>query len=86
MSTALKLERGRVPMPPPNKGRILHVEDIQALGGTKPDGTPRWTRWWITHEFAPSLKRKTGRSCWWWEYEALAWLDQQMAPDAGDER
>ena len=65
------------PVPPPDRGRVFHVEDVQALYGTKPDGTPRRSRWWVTHSFAPECKHKDGKNVWWWEYEALGWMDDQ---------
>ena len=65
--------------PGADRGRMLFVDDIQAIFGTKPDGKPRKTAWWVTHKFAPEFKRKAGRDCFWYEAEARAWIDAQRA-------
>jgi hypothetical protein len=83
MSTALRIDRGRRdPVAPPNKGRMLFVEDVLALYGTLPDGSPRRSRDWVMRTFAPAYKHKDGKMVFWWEHEALAWLDGQKARTA----
>jgi hypothetical protein len=56
-----------------SRGRLLYVDDIsRLLGGRKTD-------WWVRHHFAPSHKRKIGRSCAWFERDALEWIDEQRS-------
>src|ERR1700682_2209629 len=56
-----------------SRGRLLYVDDIsRLLGGRK-------TEWWVRHHFAPSHKRKIGRSCAWFERDALEWIDEQRS-------
>jgi hypothetical protein len=64
--------RNGFPAPPPDRGRILFVEDVrrELLGGRKSAS-------WVRHSFAPGLKMKIGRDCAWWESEARTWLDGQ---------
>ena len=60
-----------------DRGRVLYADDIVALYGMKPNGKPRRSKDWVWRNFCPSGKHKDGRSPWWWEYEAIAWMDQQ---------
>ncbi len=57
--------------------RLLYADDVQALLGLKPDGTPRVSRWYVTHRVAPDARFRIGRACVWWEADVRAWLDQQ---------
>jgi hypothetical protein len=58
-----------------DRGRLLYVEDIDALLRGKK------TPWWIRHRFAPSAKQKIGRTCAWFERDALEWIvSQRSAP------
>lgn len=61
---------------PPARGRLLGVDDVRALFPARADGTPSRSRWWVTHEFCPEGKMKMGRDCYWWESEAIAWIDR----------
>lgn len=65
---------------PNGKGRVLLVEDVQAMLPLY-RGKPR-SRWWVTHSFAPDDKHMLGRQCWWWEADAVRWLDGQYAETA----
>jgi hypothetical protein len=56
-----------------DRGRLLFVDDIVALLRGKK------TEWWIRHHFAPSTKRKIGRSCAWFERDALEWITSQRS-------
>ncbi len=56
-----------------SRGRLLFVDDISLLLGK------RKTDWWIRHRFAPGAKLKVGRSCAWFEREALEWLAAQRS-------
>lgn len=56
-----------------DRGRLLFVDDIEALLRGKK------TAWWIRHHFAPSTKRKIGRSCAWFERDALEWITAQRS-------
>jgi predicted DNA-binding transcriptional regulator AlpA len=61
-----------VPPPPPNRGRLLYVEDIAAevFRGRK-------SAWWVRHNVAPDRKIKIGRDCAWYEADVYAWLERQ---------
>lgn len=55
------------------RGRMLFVGDVvDLLKGRK-------SAWWVRNRFAPEHKHKLGRDPYWWEADALAWLDQQAA-------
>jgi len=62
--------------PPPARGRLLFVSDIEELLGR------RKSAWWIRHRFAPSVKIKVGRDCAWYESDAYSWLDAQRGRSA----
>lgn len=66
------------PMPLAERGRMLFLRDVQALFGTDETGAFRKSLWWVKNHFAPEFKRKLGRSPYWWETEALQWLDAQQ--------
>lgn len=55
--------------------RMLYVEDIQELYGRKPDGNWRKSSWWVRHEFCQQHKKKAGRDCYWFESDALAFIE-----------
>lgn len=61
----------RAAPPLAERGRMLFVRDVVALL----DG--RKSAWWVRNRFAPEFKRKLGRDPFWWECEAVAWLDAQ---------
>jgi hypothetical protein len=69
-----------VPEAPVDKGRLLSIDDVIALFPRRPDGRPSRARWWVTHEFCPEGKIKLGRSCYWYESEAHAWINAQRVP------
>lgn len=73
----MQLVEKKAPRPLAERGRIMYAEDIQALYGKTPEGKPRRTRNWIHAHFAPEHRHKDGRTIYWWETDALAWLDQQ---------
>jgi predicted DNA-binding transcriptional regulator AlpA len=56
--------------PPPNRGRLLYVEDVRTeiFRGRK-------TAWWVRHNVAPDKKIKIGRDCAWYEADVYAWLE-----------
>lgn len=66
-----------VPHAPAERGRLLSIEDVQALFPAKPNGQPSKSRWFVTHDFCPEGKMKIGRHCYWWEQEAIGWIDAQ---------
>lgn len=57
---------------------MLLVDDVLELL-PKRDGRPVKGRWWVLNRFAPEHKHKLGRDAYWWESEAVAWLDRQGA-------
>lgn len=58
------------------RGRMLFVGDVvELLKGRK-------SAWWVRNRFAPEQKHKLGRDPYWWESDALAWLDAQTGEDA----
>lgn len=70
--------------PPPVKplaerGRMLFIRDVLELLPKKPDGTPVKGEWWVRNRFAPEFKRRLGRDPFWWEDDALAWLNRETA-------
>lgn len=73
-STDIRLAAPQAPsVPLADRGRMLFVPDvIELLQGKK--GV-----WWVRNRFAPEYKHKLGRDPYWWEREALAWLDAQEA-------
>lgn len=58
---------------------MLFTRDVQELYGRTPDGKYRKGEWWVRNKFAPHAKRKAGRDPFWWECEAVKWMDQQTA-------
>jgi len=55
------------------RGRMLFVPDvIELLKGKK-------SAWWVRNCFAPDHKHKLGRDPYWWESDALRWLDSEAA-------
>jgi hypothetical protein len=82
-AAALKLTAHKPPPAPPlaERGRMLLARDVQELIGKKPDGKWRRSLWWIRYNFAPDAKRYLGRDAFWWESEALAWLDAQRGAE-----
>jgi len=66
-----------VPPAPPEKGRLLSIDDVLALFPRRPDGQPSRSRHYVTHHFCPEGKMKLGRSCYWWERDVYAWIDAQ---------
>lgn len=53
------------------RGRMLFVPDVVApLKGKK-------SAWWVRNRFAPEFKHKLGRDSYWWEAEAVMWLDRK---------
>ena len=64
------------PRPLRDRGKILYAEDIRALYGRRPDGH-RWRKSlkWVWANFAPEFRHKDGRTPWWWEADALRWMD-----------
>jgi hypothetical protein len=65
------------PRPLAERGRILYAEDIQQLYGTRPNGKPRKSIAWVWRTFAPEYRPKDGKTPFWWETDALRWLDAQ---------
>lgn len=61
-------------LPLGGRGRLLSPREVAAViyGGKR-------TPWWITHNFAPEYKIRQGRRTYWWEADALAWLDSLRA-------
>lgn len=60
-------------IPLDQRGRMLFVPDIiDLLHGKK-------GAWWVRNRFAPEFRHKLGRDTYWWEAEAIAWLDRQVA-------
>jgi len=57
------------PTPLAERGRILFVPDVIALLEHKKSA------WWVRNHFAPEYKHKLGRDRFWWEYQALPWLE-----------
>ncbi len=76
-TSRMHLVERKPPRPLAERGRIMYAEDIQALYGTDPKGRPRRSRNWIHEHFAPEARHKDGRTIYWWETDALAWLDTQ---------
>lgn len=68
-----------VEAPRADRGKLLSIDDVIALFPTRPDGKPSRSRWWVTHYFCPGGKKKLGQQCYWWEGDALAWIDSQTA-------
>lgn len=64
-------------VPLAERGRMLFVRDVQALFPKKEDGTPLKSAWWVRNRFAPDKKHRLGRDPYWWENDAIAWLDAQ---------
>lgn len=55
---------------------MLFVRDVvDLLKGKK-------SAWWVRNRFAPDLRHKLGRDTYWWESDALRWLDQQTGEAA----
>lgn len=79
----LKLVEKKPQRPLAERGKVLFVEDIQALYGRHPIDHPtapgqwRKSRKWVFGNFAPDVRHKDGRDVWWWETDALAWMDTQ---------
>jgi hypothetical protein len=65
----------RKPVPLAERGRMLFVRDVQELIGKKPDGSYRKGEWWVRNSFAPDKKKKIGRDPYWWEIDAVEFLD-----------
>ena len=61
------------------RGRMLFVRDVLEMLPKKPDGKPVKGDWWVRNRFAPEFKRKLGRDPFWWESDAVAWLDRETA-------
>jgi len=61
------------------RGRMLFVRDVLELLPKKPDGSPVKGTWWVRNSFAPEHKHRLGRDPYWWECDAVAWLDAQGA-------
>jgi hypothetical protein len=66
----------RITAPTPNatplaeRGKMLFVPDVvELLKGKK-------SAWWVRNRFAPEYRHKLGRDTYWWENEAMRWLDQ----------
>jgi hypothetical protein len=58
------------------RGRMLFVRDVvELLGGKK-------SAWWVRNRFAPEQKHRLGRDPYWWEKDALRWLDEQTGAAA----
>lgn len=69
--------------PPPVRGRLLYVEDVQERLGRFPEGHARAgqfrkSRYFVTHCVAPSKKLRIGRDVAWWTADVDAWLDEQQ--------
>lgn len=73
--TRIHLVEKKAPRPLAERGRIMYAEDVQALYGADAQGKPRKSRNWIHAHFAPEARHKDGRTIFWWEIDALAWLD-----------
>jgi hypothetical protein len=55
---------------------MLFVRDVvELLGGKK-------SAWWVRNRFAPEQKHRLGRDPYWWEKDALRWLDEQTGAAA----
>jgi hypothetical protein len=80
-SALLSLVESAGPITPPKKGRLLGVNDIQAILPARPDGTPV-TRWWVNHCFCRDQVIKIGRQNMWYEDDAWAWINAQSARSA----
>lgn len=65
----LSIVKGAAPKTFAERGQAMFVDDILAL-------FPHKSRWWVNHSFLPVLKRKAGRSCYWWESDVLAAIDR----------
>lgn len=77
----LTVEKPDAPASLAERGRILYAEDIQELYGRQPRG-PRAGKWrrslqWIWANFAPQYRHKDGKTPFWFERDALQWLDEQ---------
>lgn len=66
-----------VPPAPQDRGRLFSISDVIGLFPKKPNGQPSKSRWFVTHDFCPEGKMKIGRDCFWWEHEAIAWINAQ---------
>jgi membrane-bound lytic murein transglycosylase B len=64
-----------VPESPLARGRLLTVADVRSLFPGEDRDKP--TLWWVRSSFCPEGKIKMGRRVYWWETEALAWIDRQ---------
>ena len=60
--------------PPPNRGRLLYVDDVVTDVFRE-----RKSAWWVRHNVAPDRKIKIGRDCAWYEADVYAWLDSQRS-------
>ena len=58
------------------RGRVLYVADVHELLRQKQ------TMAWIVRNFAPQAKRKLGRRPFWFEADAIEWLDRQTGGGA----
>ena len=54
------------------RGRMLFVPDVIVL--LKHQKSARW----VMNRFAPEHKHKLGRDPYWWESDAIRWLDEQQ--------
>lgn len=73
----LKPEPARRHVPLAERGRMLFVTDIQKMFGKDDNGRWRKSEWWVRNTFAPEKKQKLGRDPYWWETDAVAWLDRE---------
>ena len=56
---------------------MLRVDDVIELLKQMSNGRLVRSPAWVRRYFAPEYKRKSGRGLYWFEYEALAWLNEQ---------
>ncbi len=85
MGSRVKLMPARgqaAPTPLAERGRMLFVRDVQALFGQDEKGRWRKSDWWIRNRFAPESKRHLGRDPYWWEMDAVRWMDDQRDESA----
>ena len=79
----LKLPDRPGPRPLVERGRMLFLTDVQALFGKDERGKWRKSLKWIRQSFAPEYRQRLGRTLFWWEADALKWLDEQGHRAAG---
>lgn len=78
------LQRNETTVPLAERGRMLYAEDVQRMFGTVTTGEgaarkekPRRSLWWVRNMFAPDDRQYLGRTPFWWENDAVRWIDQQ---------